>query len=331
QKNSGCGFIFHSSLQRYLHKIDTITGRLLHLTFIFKKHSKYHSNNILHIIGIYAPQKVEKMINISNKILEYISKFINSVPFDHNHVILGDFNVDYVKFDKKHINSRDPEKVPCFEKLLFYLYKHNYLDCALKKNKGEAKPTFYSSADVNSHSSRIDYIFCNHYAYNSFINYSNIFTNWLSDHSLIYITLKNSFSFNTQKNKQKERQKIDRINYSKVTDEHWITFQNKLKDITIDTLLLPNASTTPVKYLNSLCNSIENSIISAATSFPRIVQGKKHIDPLKYITNNLQNTIHRVRTIGTSLRRIHKEYIPSDCHEKNPPILYTFSRSSKHF
>ena len=191
QKNSGCGFIFHSSLQCYLHHIETITGRLMHLTFIFKKHSKYHSNNILHLIGIYAPQKIDKMINISNKIFTYISQFINKTPFDQNHVILGDFNVDYNKFDKRQINSRDPNKIPWHDKLLYHLYTHNYIDCALKIKNEKVKPTFYSSADINSHSSRIDYIFCNHYTSNYFIHYSNIFTDHLSDHSLIHVTLKN--------------------------------------------------------------------------------------------------------------------------------------------
>jgi len=329
QKNSGCGFIFHSTLQCYLHKINSLTGRLLHLTFIFKKHSKYHSNNVLQLIGIYAPQNVQKMHNISNKIHSYISNFINNTPFDQNHVILGDFNVDYSKYDRKHINSRNPDKVPWHEKSLFHLYRHNYIDCALQQSNGDLKPTFYSSANINSHSSRIDYIFCNHYITNNLIHYSNIFTKDLSDHSLIYITLKNSFNYKDKEQaKQKERQNIDRINYPKVTTEHWNKFQDYLNDITIEDLPLPNASLMPVKYLDSLCNHIEKSIITAAASFPRIAHNKKHIEPTKYILNNLENAIHRIRIIGSTLRRISKEYTPLNAHKNDPPIIYKFSRSS---
>ena len=325
QPNSGCGFIIHESIFKYIAKINVLSGRLIHLIFTFKKLSKYNSSNSLHLIGIYGPQKDEKHKPTFNSINEYITKFFAITPFDHHHVILGDFNINGDKFNKK-LKNKSLHQIHWHDKLLYNLHSHNYNDCALLDNKKTfIKPTYYPHSDINGPSSRIDYIFCNPFTFKSLISYHNIFHDYISDHSLIFITLHNNFIFDKKQPILRDRQSIDRINYKKVTAQLWDSFNQNLSDFNINNIACNINDIQSVAYLNFLCNNIEKAIISNTTSFPKIIQSKKHIDHNALLIKNIERIIHRVRTIGSKLLRISKHPLSYNLTDN---IVFSFNRAS---
>ena len=133
------------------------------------------------------------------------------------------------------------------------------------------------------------------------LGYYNYFNNYLSDHSLIFISLSNNFNFNDTPKLSRNRQSIDRINYSKVTFEQWNEFKEILGESDPSVTPPPGNSYDTLKIINTLINNIERSIISSSKNFSRIIQGKKHIDKEAQFIKNLERIIHKTRSIGTSL------------------------------
>ena len=316
--NSGCAFIFHNSIVPFIHSINTVPGRLLHISLIFKKTNKFQSRNVIHLLGIYGLQHKTKHKKQYTQVFEYVNNFIDSTPNDQAHIILGDFNININKINRSSHNNINS---PWHDCLLHLLLDHNYKDAvALGHNNNKAAlHTHFPSPNTGHQPSRIDFIFLNTFFFNSALHYNNKFDSRLSDHALIFCTFNNRFKITYEIiHKNPTSIPIDRIIYKKVDNTMWSkyttdcnnTFNNKY-----DPLI---NHTSQLSHNNYLLTCIEQSILINSKPFPRNYFSDNK-DKVDYIERNKEVTIHKIRLLGKKLNSIIKN---SSTHS----TTYTFKK-----
>jgi len=270
QKNKGCAFIVHSLLYRYIQTIHTLQGRLIYLRLTFKKKGSKFKNG-LHLIGAYMPQSdVTDKMKEHKAITSQIESWLSNIPFDHNVIVLGDFNADYSKLK----SSLKTNKSPHWKfTLLTFLKNHSFTDIALAQANSlgsKPDPTFFQRRDSKMITSRIDYIFVNKTLLPIIRSFNQEIDSRLSDHAIIIVTCNNVWYDNRTEDIAKPTPipKITaRINYKKITEDQWSQFSNDSERYINDSISSRDLSSINVDQLN---NFIESAIHRATNNFPKI-------------------------------------------------------------
>ncbi|EXX67254.1 hypothetical protein RirG_116080 [Rhizophagus irregularis DAOM 197198w] len=315
QSASGVSFIISSLLYQRIQKIEHIPGRLIHITFFFKRHEQ------LHVLGIYLPPITSSKNNTETlkSINLYLKTHLNSKNQYKKNIIMGDFNINPHKPNTTLTTNDTEDNSDGHVTLAFYhkkflttLRHHTYKDIVKIYNETPS----YTFKNTSNHTSYIDIIFVSPNLISHTICASVVDAPIHTDHRLILVALNHKF-FNPSNinfitntpdsielNRKNSLAHNERYNYKKITKAQWVDFKNFVWD---NFLLRSNRNPTPnnpQKYVNITFEYIVQSIQSAinAIGFP-IIKHNHHQYEMSYKIRILENDQHYITRLIRSLNR----------------------------
>ncbi|EXX68598.1 hypothetical protein RirG_103700 [Rhizophagus irregularis DAOM 197198w] len=291
QSASGVSVILSSLLYQRIQKIEHIPGRLIHITFFFRRHEQ------LHVLGIYLPLITSSKNNTETlkSINMYIKTHLDSKNQFKKNIIMGDFNINPHKpnttlmtNDIENNNNGDVTLAFYHKKFLTILQQHTYKDIVKIYNDTPS----YTFKNTSNHTSYIDIIFVSPNLISHTICASIIDAPIHTDHRLILVALNHKF-FNPSNinfinntpdsielNRKNSLAHNERYNYKKIMKDQWRDFKNFVWDNFLLRSTKNPTSNNPQKYINITFENIVQSIQSAinAINFPIIKNNHLQFD-----------------------------------------------------